>query len=232
MAAAASSTPEMATTPLHRRWVLWYDNPRLAPEGSNWKDNLKKCGVFGTAEEFWQIFNNIKPAGQLAVNSNYHLFREGIEPMWEDPENIKGGKFVLNIPRKDAKSGRSDEWWLFTVLAVLGETMDLNGNQVCGAVVSIRKSQNRIALWLKSADRETCIKIAERWKRALEVSSKTTFKYQAHKDGAITQPINRAHVKKCIFCIFTVKSHIPLFLCFQCLYDFCNSGGKRELISK
>jgi len=104
--------------------------------------------------------------------------------MWEDPENVDGGKFVLTIPKKDSKSGRCDEWWLFTVLAVIGESMDMGGDQVCGAVVSIRKNQDRIALWLKSSDREPCIKVGERWKKALEVSSKTVLKYQAHKDAA------------------------------------------------
>uniref|UniRef100_A0A6U3SLU4 Eukaryotic translation initiation factor 4E n=1 Tax=Ditylum brightwellii TaxID=49249 RepID=A0A6U3SLU4_9STRA len=181
---ATSSTPDIASLPLHHKWVLWYDNPRQAPAGSSWKDNLKKCGSFDSAEAFWQVFNNVKPASQLSVNSNYHIFREGVEPMWEDPENMEGGKFVLTIPKKDSKAGRGDEWWLFTVLAVIGETLDVGGDEVCGAVVSIRKSQDRIALWLKSAVRDKCVPIAERWKRALEVTSKTTLKYQVHKDAA------------------------------------------------
>mmetsp|Transcript_3342 Transcript_3342/g.3168 ORF Transcript_3342/g.3168 Transcript_3342/m.3168 type:complete len:197 (-) Transcript_3342:86-676(-) len=178
------STNVIASQPLHRNWVLWYDNPRLAPAGSNWKDNLKNCGTFNTAEGFWQVFNNVKPASQLSLNSNYHIFTEGMEPMWEDPANMNGGKFVLTIPKKDSKSGRCDEWWLFTVLAIVGETMDLKGNEICGTVVSIRKSQDRIALWLKSCNPEACIQIGERWKRALEVSNKTTLKYQSHKDAA------------------------------------------------
>lgn len=104
--------------------------------------------------------------------------------MWEDPMNNQGGKFVLTIPKKDSKSGKCEEWWLFTVLAVIGESMDLNGDEVCGAVVSIRKNQDRIALWLKSADREICIKVGERWKKALELTNKTVLKYQVHKDAA------------------------------------------------
>ena len=119
--------------PLHNTWVIWYDNPRLAPEGSDWKDNLKLCGEFSTVEQFWSIFNNIKPASTLAVNSNYHVFRQGVQPMWEDPQNKLGGKFVLTMPKKDSKAGRCDEWWLYTLLSILGETLDINGNQVCGA---------------------------------------------------------------------------------------------------
>eukprot|EP00594_Rhizosolenia_setigera_P015549 CAMPEP_0178959732 /NCGR_PEP_ID=MMETSP0789-20121207/12484_1 /TAXON_ID=3005 /ORGANISM="Rhizosolenia setigera, Strain CCMP 1694" /LENGTH=203 /DNA_ID=CAMNT_0020642827 /DNA_START=163 /DNA_END=774 /DNA_ORIENTATION=- len=182
--------------PLHHKWVLWYDNPRLAPQGTTWKENLKNCGSFQTAQDFWKIFNNVKPASQLPLNSNYHIFREGVEPMWEDPENLNGGKFVLTIPKKESKAkGRCDEWWLYTVLAVIGESMDLGGDQVCGAVVSIRKSQDRIALWLKSTDKEPCVKVGERWKTALEVSSKTVFKYQAHKDAAASGSSFKNEVK-------------------------------------
>lgn len=181
----ATTTPSSAPQiPLHHKWVLWYDNPRLAPSGSTWKENLKKCGTFQTVESFWSIFNNLTPASHLPLNSNYHIFREGVEPMWEDPMNNQGGKFVLTIPKKDSKSGKCEEWWLFTVLAVIGESMDLNGDEVCGAVVSIRKNQDRIALWLKSADREICIKVGERWKKALELTNKTVLKFQVHKDAA------------------------------------------------
>ena len=73
------------------------------------------------------------------MNSNYHLFKEGIEPMWEDAANKEGGKFVLTIPKADSKAGKTDEWWLFTVLALIGETMDASGEEICGCVVSIRK---------------------------------------------------------------------------------------------
>jgi len=175
-------TDEDFAMPLHCKWTLFYDNPRLAPQGTDWKDNLKTCGEFDDVGDFWRIYNNVKPASSMALNSNYHLFRQGIQPMWEDPANINGGKFVLTIPKKDSKNGRCDEWWLYTVLAMIGETMDLHGDQVAGAVVSIRKSQDRIALWLKSSDPSICIPIGERWKKALEFN-KTPLKYQFHKDG-------------------------------------------------
>jgi translation initiation factor 4E len=168
---------------LNANWTMWYDNPRLAPAGSDWKENLKRCGSFDTVESFWRVFNNLKPASELTVNSNYSVFRSGVEPSWEDPANAEGGKFVYTILKKDSKSGKCDESWLFTVLAIVGETMDATGDQVNGAVVSIRKQQDRIALWLKSSDREICIQIGERWKKAMNLE-KTTLRYQTHRDAA------------------------------------------------
>jgi translation initiation factor 4E len=194
-AATIATTNENNITPLHNRWTLWYDNPRLAPPGTDWHDQLKNLGTFQTAEEFWSIFNNIKPSCDLAVNSNYHLFKVGVEPMWEDPANKEGGKFVLTIPKKDSKGGKMDEWWIYTVLAVIGETMDASGNEICGCVVSIRKGQDRIALWLKSCDRKACTEVGARWKKCLEVSNKTSLVYQAHNDAAASGNSFRNEVK-------------------------------------
>jgi len=103
--------------------------------------------------------------------------------MWEDPANSEGGKWVLTMQKRDSKSGKCDEWWMFTVLALIGESMDVTGEEICGAVVSIRKGQDKIALWLKGCDKDVCIKVGARWKKALEVSEKTTLKYSSHKDG-------------------------------------------------
>jgi hypothetical protein len=72
---------------LHSKWTMWFDNPRFANPEIEWKDNLTNCGTFDTIEDFWRIYNNLKPASTLSVNSNYHVFREGIVPMWEDLNN-------------------------------------------------------------------------------------------------------------------------------------------------
>jgi translation initiation factor 4E len=72
---------------LNSNWTMWFDNPKYQDPNKEWKDNLTKCGSFDTIEDFWRIFNNLKPASQLSTNSNYHVFREGVIPMWEDPHN-------------------------------------------------------------------------------------------------------------------------------------------------
>lgn len=168
---------------LNAKWTMWFDNSRLADPNKEWKDNLANCGSFDTIEDFWRIFNNLKPASQLPLNSNYHVFREGVIPMWEDPANENGGKFVLTIPKKDSESGRCDEWWLHTVLAIIGETLDADGNEVCGAVVSIRPKHDRIALWLRSNDQGRCSLVGARWKKCLEMN-RTLLQFQEHRSAA------------------------------------------------
>jgi translation initiation factor 4E len=180
---STGTAPGSSNGNLNCRWTFWFDNPRFAPPGSDWKDNLKNCGTFDNIEDFWRIYNNLKPPSQLSLNSNYHVFREGILPTWEAPENIDGGKFVYTIQKKISKTGVCDEKWMFSVLAIIGETLDLDGDQVVGAVVSIRKSQDRIALWIKSSEKHICTQIGLRWKKALDIP-KVNLKYQIHRDGA------------------------------------------------
>ncbi|CAJ0826023.1 6909_t:CDS:2 [Entrophospora sp. SA101] len=56
--------------PLYNAWTLWFDNPG------------KKANTV---------------TSELSTNSNYHLFKHGIKPMWEDPENERGGKWVIQF---------------------------------------------------------------------------------------------------------------------------------------
>jgi translation initiation factor 4E len=170
---------------LHSQWTLWFDNPKLAPAGSDWKANLIQVGSFDTAQDFWRIYNNVKPASSIGVGSNYSVFRRGIQPAWEDEQNKQGGKFVFSINKKESKSGRCDDHWLHTVLALIGETMDETGDSINGAVVSIRKNQDRIAIWLAGSDRDVCVAVGERWKKVLNLE-KGTIDYQTHKMAAET----------------------------------------------
>jgi translation initiation factor 4E len=179
---------EEANKPLHNKWVMWFDNPKTAKLGDSWMDNLQNTkGTFETPAQFWAMYNNLKPASKLSMGSNYHLFKDGIEPMWEDPQNQNGGKWVFTIFKKDPKIRRIDEWWLFTCLSLIGETLDLHGDQVCGAVVSIRKQQDRIALWLKTDDGELASQIGARWKLAMSIPN--SLKYQVHRDGKLSNSL-------------------------------------------
>lgn len=111
-AAAASGGP---THPLQYRWTLWYDNSAAARKNrfASWDENLTKLMTFGTVEEFWALFNNILEPSHLAASSNYHLFKDGIAPKWEDPANSEGGKWVLMNP--PSYKERLDQYWIHTV---------------------------------------------------------------------------------------------------------------------
>eukprot|EP01125_Pyxidicula_operculata_P021010 TRINITY_DN792_c0_g1_i1.p1 TRINITY_DN792_c0_g1~~TRINITY_DN792_c0_g1_i1.p1 ORF type:complete len:209 (-),score=22.64 TRINITY_DN792_c0_g1_i1:348-974(-) len=162
--------------PLQHAWCWWYDNnSKKKPSATNWGDNLKNIYSFNTVEDFWCLWNNIKSAEELAHGSNYHLFKEGIEPKWEDPANAKGGKWTVTFKKSDTLN----DYWLYTVLACIGCVFD-DDDHICGAVVSLRKGGHKINLWTKDAnDAEICKRIGSTFKGQLNTNLKIT--YQAHE---------------------------------------------------
>jgi translation initiation factor 4E len=87
-----------------------------------------------------------KPSG-LEANANYHIFKNGIKPMWEDPQNHKGGKWILLL--KGNQKEKLNEYWETIALSIIGEMLEPeeNADEICGAVMSKRKTGDRIAIW-------------------------------------------------------------------------------------
>ena len=62
---------------------------------------------------YYRVYNNVVKSSQLAPGSNFHLFLKGVQPMWEDPANVDGGKWIAQVLR--AKKKELDNYWLNTV---------------------------------------------------------------------------------------------------------------------
>ncbi|CAN4091882.1 unnamed protein product [Withania somnifera] len=73
------------------------------------------------------------------------------------------------------QKGKSDPSWLYTLLAMIGHQFD-HGDEICGAVVSVRSKGDKIALWTKNAANEAAqISIGRQWKQFLEHSESVGF---------------------------------------------------------
>lgn len=60
---------------------------------------------------FYSLYDQIFRPSKLLVNAEFHCFRAGIEPKWEDPECAEGGKWSLVLNRKSDL----ESMWLETV---------------------------------------------------------------------------------------------------------------------
>ncbi len=90
------------------------------------------------------------------MGSDIHLFREGIKPAWEDPNNCKGGHWTIRL-----KKGLTSYYWEELLFAIIGEQFDV-GNEICGLSCCIRHGEDVLSLWNRSADRrDVCDKINE-----------------------------------------------------------------------
>lgn len=96
-------------------------------------------------EYFWRIYDYLKRPKDLHY-TEYHLFKEGITPTWEDPQNKAGGKWMIRL-----KKGIASRYWEDIILAIIGEQFDV-GSEICGAVLSVRNNEDIVSIWNKTAD--------------------------------------------------------------------------------
>ncbi|KAG6419294.1 hypothetical protein SASPL_121510 [Salvia splendens] len=117
-----------------------------------------QINTFSTVEDFWRI-----------------------EPKWEHPICAKGGKWTVTY------SHNCDDFWLDTMLAMIGEQFHY-GDEICGAVVNITETHEKIALWTKNAanedfqyDSSVQLSIGREWKKHLDYNE--TIGYIVHDDA-------------------------------------------------
>lgn len=158
--------------------INWYRKQKQA----TWGQTLRSVYTFSTVEDFWCLFNKILSPSKLILGTDFHLFKEGIEPKWEDKTCAKGGKWTYFFP-KSKDVGSLDEYWLKLLLALIGEQF-CEADEICGAVVSVRQKQHRIALWTKTAANESDqISVGKHLRCILEVSENEKIGYMVHDDA-------------------------------------------------
>ena len=108
---------------LQSQYCLWYSRRSPGKQSHNFDQNLKLIGRFGTCEQFWSVYSHLVKPGDLASHSDFHLFKMGIKPMWEDEANKFGGKWIVRL-RKGSPVSSSPPLITCDVrsgLALLGE---------------------------------------------------------------------------------------------------------------
>jgi len=153
---------------------------------------LKEVVTFDSVEEFWGVYNNITACSDLGLKSDYHLFKKGVRPEWEDSQNKHGGKWSYQF--KDKRSVNIDELWLHAQLAAIGETLEDEGdNEVMGVVVNVRKGFYRIGLWTRTvgkskgdnaSGKDVLMKIGTNFKEVLKIGSNDVLEFSGHTDSA------------------------------------------------
>eukprot|EP00050_Salpingoeca_kvevrii_P006400 m.289149 g.289149 ORF g.289149 m.289149 type:complete len:216 (-) comp12084_c0_seq1:167-814(-) len=168
--------------PLECTWVLWFDNPSLhgRKAQANWEDNLKVIYEIKFVEDFWGVFNNVNRANEIAMGANYHFFKKGVKPMWEDPANKAGGKWVVQVPRA-MRDRHLNDIWQNLLLTMIGEQFSEFNEEVNGAVLSVRKGGDKISLWTAHKEhKDACMEIGRIFKDLIQYPNANTIGYQDH----------------------------------------------------
>lgn len=91
------------------------------------------------------VYQHLKRPSTLPLVSDYHLFKRGIRPIWEDEENKKGGKWIVRL-----KKGVADRYWEDLLFAIIGDQFGEASDEVCGAVLSVRNGEDILSIWART----------------------------------------------------------------------------------
>lgn len=128
--------------PLRNSWNLYYRPP--ANKYSDYEKSTTKIATISTVESFWTVYSHLKYPSALPTVSDYHIFKDGIRPVWEDEANKRGGKWIVRL-----KKGVADRYWEDLLLAIIGDQFLEAGDEVCGAVLSVRSGEDVLSVWTK-----------------------------------------------------------------------------------
>ncbi|OHT12541.1 eukaryotic translation initiation factor 4E member 2 [Tritrichomonas foetus] len=150
--------------------------PQDVNNNDQYEDNIHVLGSFNTIEGFWSLYSHLKKPNDLDPPTDYHLFRQGIRAIWEDTDNVDGGKWMIRL-----KKGLASYYWERLILALIGEQFPVD---VLGAVISIRFQEDIISLWNRTGgDAEIRHEICCALCAALELPPDTKLEYKKHDES-------------------------------------------------
>ncbi|KAL2220251.1 putative translation initiation factor eIF4E3 [Thermoascus aurantiacus ATCC 26904] len=188
-AKSKGSTSLLKEHPLKTTWVVWYRPP--TPKYSDYEKSTVPLASISSVESFWTIYSHLKRPSRLPTVSDYHIFKKGIRPVWEDEANKKGGKWIIRL-----KKGVADRYWEDLLLAMVGDQFAEAGDEVCGAVLSVRSGEDVLSVWTR-IDGGRNIKIRETIKRLLAFPADTNIVWKSHDDSiAQRSAIDQARQEK------------------------------------
>jgi len=158
----------MKINQLKYSWTFWFDKPDLKISEENWDQFLIKIECCDTVEKFWSVFNNILLPSEFEPGVNLHFFKSKIEPKWEDVYNIKGGKWIITIP-KQVDLFINKLWENTLVTLISGNYDDLTMENVNGIVLSVRKNIIKLSIWTKNYyNKSIQLRIGKFWKKTIK----------------------------------------------------------------
>jgi len=129
-------------TKLPREWSLWYHQDK-----DNWKvTGFKKFYDIASIEDFWQMYNNWDKIGTIN-QKHYFLMQKGIAPIWEDPENKKGGCWSFKV-----HESQSQELWDDLSTYLVTENLSSKTSSITGLSICLKKNNYSVVkIWNKNS---------------------------------------------------------------------------------
>ena len=147
---AKNSFRDPTQTYLESPWTLWLVN-KQGTQNKTWLQCIHPIATFSTIQQFWGMYNAVKPPSELPAYWEYALFRGGIGrrvivPDWDDSENSGGGCMQLTGFNLDAKI--IDHLWRDICLKSIEEAWIHTSDYINGTIVSTKNGTTRFHVWI------------------------------------------------------------------------------------
>jgi len=145
--ATQSSNQETFRHQLSKNWTLWAH----LPHNTDW--TLKSyipISTFTSVEETLGVTETLPPV--LVENCMLFIMKEGVKPIWEDPNNRNGGSFSYKVSNKNVY-----KVWKDLTYVVVGGTISKQQpfvNCVTGITISPKKSFCIIKIWMADCNHQ------------------------------------------------------------------------------
>ncbi|EGC42919.1 translation initiation factor 4E [Histoplasma capsulatum var. duboisii H88] len=169
--------------PLQYHWTVWYEKHS---ESANYDERLyilhEDVADIGT---FYRVYNNY-PWHKVRLRDTVHIFRKGTKPVWEDPENQKGGRWTFRVPKAKSQAFFHE----VAILCMANEfqaALEAEHDHVLGVSTSVRFNSHLISVWNKLGSNPKAIKaledtVLERLSPDLRPSSTQSYFYKRHDE--------------------------------------------------
>lgn len=124
-------------------WKVWFDQPAQSKGMTKvqFEDSMRVLGTFNTMADFWDRFSNLMHE-RLPTKSNVRVFQSQVPPLYEDPINREGGKWIVVIP-KQKSVGVFNE----VLAAMVGQKFNC---EISGLVLSKKVREDLVSIWTPS----------------------------------------------------------------------------------
>lgn len=148
-------------------WILWYHDPNNSDYSLA---SYIRIMEVKTAEEFWSIVEGIS---QEAWNSGMFFFmREGYRPLWDAPENDKGGAWSKKVDASETQNIFID----CMVHCLANSFLKNNNDTIAGVTLSPKGNFHIIKIW----NTTTAVSDRKLFNSTLKMKVGDDIAYKAH----------------------------------------------------
>jgi len=155
------------STKLPYTWVLWYHDPNNQDYSL---ESYIKIQEIKTVQDFWNITDTItKEAWESGM---FFLMREGYRPLWDAPENAKGGAWSKKIDAHDTHRIFID----CMVHTIVNKFLNKYGEAFVGVTLSPKGNFHIIKMWVTT----TSVNDRRLMSPSLMMKNSDDIAYRAH----------------------------------------------------